>query len=349
MDAPAETDFDGRWVGSLPGSSYGIRLGISELVTHNAAILGILGAGKTVLAFELIRRMILARVKVVVLDISGEYGRHFRDVFPQALENSIVEGIAAVIREHAATTTKNVHEGGNIRQFAIAVREELDSFIKGNDPVRVFNPNAFQVVRQDSKPYADLASMAPLTGAEVTRVFAEQLLASVATEPSSTARVCLVLEEAHALVPEWSSTAYEPDRQASNGTAQAILQGRKFGLGVLIITQRTANVTKTVLNQCNTVFAFRIFDATGMEFLSNYIGNAYANILSSLAERQLVLFGRASSSPNPVMVQVNDQADLLGWYSQQRDAAPTPDPTFITEAQFHVLADEDSSADSGAD
>ena len=107
---------------------------------------------------------------------------------------------------------------------------------------------------------------------------------------SNSARVLLVLEEAHALVPEWNSTSYGGDQRASNGTAKAVLQGRKFGMGVLLITQRTANVTKTILNQCNTVIALRTFDATGMDFLRNYIGGTYADILSALQERTAVIF-----------------------------------------------------------
>ena len=63
-----------------------------------------------------------------------------------------------------------------------------------------------------------------------------------------------------------------------------------IGLGCLLITQRTANVTKTILNQCNTIFAMRTFDDTGKEFLSNYIGRDYAGVLPSLSERHAVLF-----------------------------------------------------------
>jgi len=124
------------------------------------------------------------------------------------------------------------------------------------------------------------------------------------------ARVCLVYEEAHSLIPEWNSVAAEGDKAATNGTARAILQGRKYGLGCLLITQRTANVTKTILNQCNTVFAMRTFDDTGKEFLSNYLGSEYASKLPSLKERQAVFFGRASSCENPVMIRLNDQGEF---------------------------------------
>jgi uncharacterized protein len=107
-----------------------------------------------------------------------------------------------------------------------------------------------------------------------------------------------------------------------------VLQGRKYGLGVIILTQRTANVTKTILNQCNTVFALRFYDATGMEFLRNYIGDAYADVLSGLADRTAVIFGRASSCPSPVIIRVNDhQAMIERFWDPIKDGIPVPAET----------------------
>jgi hypothetical protein len=101
------------------------------------------------------------------------------------------------------------------------------------------------------------------------------------------------------------------DRAAANGTARAILQGRKYGMGCLLITQRTANVTKTILNQCNSVFAMRTFDDTGKEFLANYLGRSYADVLPNLSERHAIFFGRASQCENPVLMRANERAAFV--------------------------------------
>lgn len=122
-------------------------------------------------------------------------------------------------------------------------------------------------------------------------------------------------------MPEWNSVVNEGDKNATSGTARAILQGRKYGLGCLLVTQRTANVTKTILNQCNTVFAMRTFDETGKEFLSNYIGKDYADSLSSIPERHAVFFGKASACENPVLIRLNDQSQFRDTF---RVAFPPP-------------------------
>ena len=92
-----------------------------------------------------------------------------------------------------------------------------------------------------------------LTVAEVTRVISESSLVVCKEKGiSDTARLLIVYEEAHSLIPEWNSVANDGDKYATNGTSKVILQGRKYGLGCFVITQRTANVSKSILNQCNT-------------------------------------------------------------------------------------------------
>ena len=72
-------------------------------------------------------------------------------------------------------------------------------------------------------------------------------------------KVCIVLEEAHTIVPEWNFLGVDDKRSSSvvNSIAQIALQGRKYGVGFIVIAQRTANVSKTVLTQCNSVVAFQ--------------------------------------------------------------------------------------------
>jgi DNA helicase HerA-like ATPase len=77
-------------------------------------------------------------------------------------------------------------------------------------------------------------------------------------------------------------------------------------MGSLIITQRTANVTKTILNQCNTIIALRSFDQTGLDFLRNYMGDEYAQSISTLPMRDGIIVGKASSSAMPVIFRIPD-------------------------------------------
>ncbi|MEN6414699.1 MAG: DUF87 domain-containing protein [Veillonellales bacterium] len=308
-------------IGCFPGTSYFVGIkSIDQLVTHNTAILGILGIGKSMLSIELIERMIAEKIKVVCLDMTNQYAIELSDFYDAENEPENICKIQEAGDKDKDSWAENPEDGGSLSGFSQAILEDLHAFIETPDHfLKIYNPSQLFASKQVHEPksyqtggqWQRGAAVWTVTPVEVTRIIAEKLL-EVVQEKGMTdqARVCLVLEEAHSLVPEFNSVASEGDKVATSGTSRVILQGRKYGLGCLLITQRTANVTKTILNQCNSIFALRTFDDTGKNFLSNFIGSEYANIIHTLQERQAVFFGKASSCENPVLIRLNDQQDF---------------------------------------
>lgn len=135
--------------------------------------------------------------------------------------------------------------------------------------------------------------------------------AKEAYEANSPVRICLVLEEAHTIVPEgnflgvndWDSKA------VVNKMGQVALQGRKFGVGLLVIAQRTANVSKTVLTQCNTVICYQAFDETSFNFLGNYIGKELVQALPNLKRYHAIVTGKAIRSNLPMIVNLEREIE----------------------------------------
>jgi hypothetical protein len=323
-DEPA--GFQIEAVGHIPGSSFSVLLDLNDAVTHNTAILGVLGCGKTYFTLELIARLVQQGIKVICFDITGQYTSELSPYYNPDKDLESDNIIKAVIEVEASSVSINVEEGGNRRLFQDLIDIDIEEFLRDNErPVRIYNPESYHATKQDSRLFQGQAAIATLTPVEVTRIISEGILEAVSDTFSDSARVCLVFEEAHSLIPEWTSISFEGDRQASMGTAKAILQGRKYGLGCVVVTQRTANVVKSVLNQCNTIFAMRTFDATGMEFLSNYIGRDYTNVLSVLEDRNAVAYGRAISSDSPLIVRVNERPDFLAACQQAREQETSDD------------------------
>lgn len=124
-------------------------------------------------------------------------------------------------------------------------------------------------------------------------------------------KAVIVLEEAHTLIPEWNFNPEKDMQNSVNQISQIVLQARKYGLGFMVISQRTANVTKSILNQCNTVFSFQAYDETGFDFLKNYMGDQYVRALPNLKARHGILVGKASLSDRPLIVRFNDQERQL--------------------------------------
>ena len=329
---------DADSIGHFPSTNFGVSLNISEAVTHNTAVLGILGIGKSYLAIELVERMIADGIKVICLDLTNQYADLLTEFIDPAYEEARRQELIAA--GQGGVAHQNQEQGGSHLAFRQRVTEQLRAFADPAEQrwLRVLNPAQFEVTRQAGGIYNGNANMATLTPTEITAIISDAAL-TVCQELGMVdrARVCLVYEEAHSLVPEWNSVVADGDKAATARSARAILQGRKYGLGCLLITQRTANVTKTILNQCNTIFAMRTFDDTGKEFLSNYIGRDYAGILPSLEARNAVVFGKASSCENPVLVRLNDRQLFLNAFRAQFPVQPLPVPN---EDQARVEQDD---------
>lgn len=322
-----EAQLDVDTIGHFPRSEFTVQINdLDKLITHNTAILGILGIGKSMLSIELVERMIAEKKKVICIDLTDQYSDELSVFYDVKSESKMINKLKqAVANGGKNNVQRNVEEGGGVSGFTKELEDQLRVFIdpRNNSYLKIYNPTDFEVWRQSGGVYNNQAAMASLTPTELTQLISETVL-RICQEMgmSKKARVCLVYEEAHSLIPEWNSVATEGDKAATNATSRAILQGRKFGLGCLLITQRTANVTKTILNQCNSIFAMRTFDDTGKAFLANYIGQEYSDMLSSLKERQAVFYGRSSSCEDPVLIRLNDRDDFTTVF---REKFPIPD------------------------
>ena len=300
-------------IGRLPGTDLEVRLkDLDAIVTHNTAILGILGIGKSCLAFELIKKVAETGVKIVCIDITNQYNTPEglqKYIDPSKIDFDLADAVKGQLKAtkdaKVSIVQDNPHASGNSKQYNDILTADLKAFMESPKTVKIYNPDWHPVSKGVSFKNTTLEDLSP---AEKTRFIAERLFAHAMSQgESKKAKYLLVLEEAHSLVPEWNSVANDGDKNATNGTAKVILQGRKFGLGSMTITQRTANVSKSILNQCNTVFALRVFDDTGKAFLENYIGSDYANALPTLDERHTVAIGKGLRLRQPAIVQLNDR------------------------------------------
>jgi hypothetical protein len=329
---PSE-ELDETAIGNLPSTKYPVKIkDIHQMVTHNTAILGILGVGKSFLAIELLERMFSENIKVVCLDLTNQYAQELRPFYDDDGEKECLKKIKAAADKDRDNLEESQSKGGSIENLKASILEDLHAFLSDTcaSKLKIYNPAQVTASIQtrdlrSAKIDKDWSQVAPLretTPAEFTRIVAEACLTVCQDQMRERAKVCLVFEEGHSLVPEFNNLIVDSDKHAVAGTARAILQGRKYGMGCLLISQRTANVTKTILNQCNTVFAFRTFDDTGMAFLENYLGSDYAHVLPSLEERHVVFFGKASCCENPALMRVNDRNDFISRY---REKYPPPD------------------------
>ena len=303
-------------IGRLPGSDMSIPIkNINALVTHNTAVLGILGVGKSCLTFELIKKVVAAGIKVICLDITNQYASN-NGLYRYIPETKIVSDLLQCKIDELETqsrrtgTSDSKSSWGNVEDFKKLMESAVSGFMDSNNKsVMVLNPEKY-IVRQAATDYK-IAELKDVSLVEKVQIISETVLKKcMDLGQIDKARCCVVYEEAHSLTPEFNSVVVKDDNSHANGTAKVILQGRKYGLGCIIVTQRTANVTKSILNQCNTIFALRVFDDTGKSFLENYIGKDYSDTLPTLEERHAIAIGKGIGLKQPVILQLNDMKYL---------------------------------------
>jgi hypothetical protein len=312
---PLEVEYNSNhFIGKLPNTNYGIPIkNPHELVTHNTAILGILGIGKSCLTFELLQKLLATtEVKIFCIDLTNQYSK----ALPAYIQAALVQidfqsaSLTTLRAGNANGTPATPSTWGNEALYRTTIQSEFDAFINSDRRVLTINPDLHNVSKAGSQ--FNITHKVDLTPAEKVRMISERLIVKAnSLGETADARYLIVFEEAHSLVPEWNSIANEGDKNATNGTAKVILQGRKYGLGSFVVTQRTANISKSILNQCNTIFAMRVFDDTGKQFLENYIGSDYSNLLPTLEERHCVAIGKAMKLKQPVILELNDMNKVI--------------------------------------
>jgi DNA helicase HerA-like ATPase len=67
--------------------------------------------------------------------------------------------------------------------------------------------------------------------------------------------VMLVCEEAHNYVPQNDSAEYRSSRKSIERIAK---EGRKYGLSLMVVSQRPSEVSETIFAQCNNFIALRL-------------------------------------------------------------------------------------------
>ncbi|WP_312813217.1 ATP-binding protein [Sedimentibacter sp.] len=118
----------------------------------------------------------------------------------------------------------------------------------------------------------------------------------------------LVMEEAHTFIRKYindaeETAAYSMCTQVFEKIAR---EGRKFGLGLVLSSQRPSELSQTVLSQCNTFLLHRISNDRDQDLVNKLVPDNLRGLLRelpSLPSQKAILLGWASELP--VLVQMN--------------------------------------------
>ena len=150
-----------------------------------------------------------------------------------------------------------------------------------------------------------------------------KLLFDLSTQSTSTdgvgrgRPVLVALEEAHRYLSEAPSTGLA--RAAVNRIAR---EGRKYGVGLCLVTQRPSELPETALSQCGTIISLRLTNSADQATVRSALPDAVAalaSVLPSLRTGEALISGEAIALPTRTALRRPDpepraaDASLDGW------------------------------------
>lgn len=123
----------------------------------------------------------------------------------------------------------------------------------------------------------------------------------------------LVVEEAHNFIKRYEGDSDEitANRLCSQSFEKIAKEGRKFGLGLVISSQRPSELSQTVLSQCNTFLLHRLVNDKDQEMVKKLVPDNLGSILNELPilpTRKAILLGWAA--PIPIIVEMNNLEEI---------------------------------------
>ncbi len=115
--------------------------------------------------------------------------------------------------------------------------------------------------------------------------------------------IFLICEEAHEYIPRGDHPRYKEARRSLERISKA---GRKYGVGLCIVSQRPHELSETVLAQCGTFICLRISNPDDQEYVRALVPDSAQGTfaaLTSLARGEVIIMGDAV--PMPVRLKVD--------------------------------------------
>ena len=137
--------------------------------------------------------------------------------------------------------------------------------------------------------------------------------------------ILFICEEAHRYVPNHGEAQYKEAQEAVRRIAK---EGRKYGVGLMLVSQRPSDVEATVLSQCNSWIILRLTNSNDQEHVSKFLPDSLVGLtkmLPSLTRREAIFVGEAAALPSRIRINKlkpdqlpdsNDISFVCGWTNE---------------------------------
>lgn len=149
----------------------------------------------------------------------------------------------------------------------------------------------------------DLQGLSETAKQIITALVSSEILQAATSKTDPIRPAFLVFEEGHNFAPAGgAAVSHRIIRKIAS-------EGRKFGVGFAIISQRPSKLDPDVTSQCNTLIAMRLKNPDDQRFISktsDMVSQADLEELPSLSTGEALIFGRSIAAP--LLVKIGRKA-----------------------------------------
>lgn len=300
-------------IGDIENTNIPIILDLKNSLNYHMAILGVTGTGKTTLVTKILLPEIkkIDKNKIIIFDLTSEYEKIINNYF------DIMEKIKYEYKQSTEYPNTSNEIFKDLEEL-VKIKNKFDNkrTIDESKKMEDINGKIFSVIRKKLKEYFEsdnniaIVKIIEIYNTNTTVDLFAYIFQIIFNEIKNirNIRITIILEEAHTIVPESNAAAFSSDNKIMqsiiNKIGQIALQGRKYNIGLIVISQRTALVSKTILTQCNTIITFKSFDETSRKFISSYLPEYIVNKIGELKEQHAIVYGKAINSLNPIICKI---------------------------------------------
>ena len=205
-------------------------------------------------------------------------------------------------------------------------------------------PNPFSSPEKIIKPWQTsvlyLGGYDHITQCSIAAIILETLFEFRANLSNRIAPFFTVVEEAHTFIP--SAREGTSDAVSLPVIRRVITEGRKFGTGLMLISQRPSRLDETIISQCNSFLILRLVNPRDQTFVRAIMENlteSDARMIPGFGPGQGIVSGQVVRFPLPVRVRMD--SDLLASEIGDEDffeqaEAWQPDKDTATRARVEV-------------
>ncbi|MFN6531075.1 ATP-binding protein [Nostoc sp. ChiSLP03a] len=158
----------------------------------------------------------------------------------------------------------------------------------------------------------DLQGLSDTAKQIITALISSEILRAAASKTDRIRPCFLVYEEGHNFAPAGQQAVSHCIIKKIAG------EGRKFGVGFAIVSQRPSKLDSDVTSQCNTLITMRLKNPDDQRFItktSDMVSKADIEELPSLSTGEALICGR--SIPAPLLVKIGTKALVHGGQSPE--------------------------------